>query len=63
MLKTCPIGIFYKGMLGPFKIPSEILKSKTDTANKAASDEKIAVEKEIDSCLEKLKGLGYIYHK
>jgi hypothetical protein len=36
---------------------AEILKSKTDTANKAASDEKIAVEKEIDSCLEKLKGL------
>lgn len=36
---------------------AEILKSKAVTANKAASDEKIAVEKEIDSCLEKLKGL------
>lgn len=36
---------------------AEILKSKTDTANKAASNEKIAVEKEIDSCIGKLKGL------
>jgi hypothetical protein len=36
---------------------AEILKSKADTANKAASDEKIAVEKEIDSCIGKLKGL------
>ena len=36
---------------------AEILKSKADTASKAASDEKIAVEKEIDSCIGKLKGL------
>ena len=36
---------------------AEILKSKAVTANKAASNEKIAVEKEIDSCIGKLKGL------
>lgn len=36
---------------------SEILNSKAVTANKAASDEKIVVEKEIDSCIGKLKGL------
>ena len=36
---------------------SEILKSKVETALRDASDEKSVVEKEIDACVEKVKGL------
>ncbi len=36
---------------------AEILKSKVETALRDASDEKSVVEKEIDACVEKVKGL------